>query len=173
MRRFGTALAAILLTLLAATPAAATELPWERLSCTAGSLDTIETGTTNGIHFLTLAGHLDCADPAGTGATFGFASYRGGDNGWAPQSTMGRYAPVPPTPFSMQKTVRPGQPTFGICVVTDKVVRVACVEVAWDPAQQIAVARPLPTKHPLVNVSATVYDGPGNASTSPACGTCW
>lgn len=173
MRRFGTALAGILLTLLAATPAAATDLPWERLPCTAGALDTIETRTTNGFHSLALAGHLDCADPTGTGATFGFGVYRGGGSAVLAQSAMWRYERVPSTPFSMERVVPPRQPTFGVCVVTDETVRVACVEVAWDPARQIVVARPLYIKDPLVNHKVRVTDGPDNASTSPACGTCW
>lgn len=172
MRRFLCVLAAVLLMPLGAAPAAASETTWTKLPCASGTLDESRTETVGTTTYVTLAGRLDCADPAGTGATFGFAVYNGRSNGSVREAGMGRYEAVPPTPFATRGRVVAGpQPRLGVCVVTDVAVRVVCVEVAWDPAQQAVAVRPLSTKDPLVDWKAYVV--PDHAMSDPACGTCW
>ncbi|MEO3746567.1 hypothetical protein [Plantactinospora sp. B5E13] len=175
MRRLLAMLAAgavsVLTALSGAGPALAGEPVWHRIPCGSGAIDLldVETDEVKGINYLTLAGHLDCADPKQT-ATFGYATY----HEYEPQGVLydirlRPYATTAPTPFQETNALAPG--AIGICVITDRTVRIGCVGVGWDPEAGVTVEH-LPTDDPLVDRCVRVVRH-GDSMPSPVCGTCW
>ncbi|MEE6258048.1 hypothetical protein [Plantactinospora sonchi] len=176
MRRLLAVLTAVAVTVLTALsgagPAlAGTEPVWHRIPCESGAFDLVEVETdeVKGISHLTLAGHLDCADPKQT-ATFGYATYREHEpQGVLYDIRLRPYAATAPTTFHERNLLAPT--SIGVCVVTDRSVRVACVGVNWDSEVGVTVEA-LPTDDPLVDrcVRLVRYD---DSMPSPVCGTCW
>ncbi|GIG88195.1 hypothetical protein [Plantactinospora endophytica] len=172
MRRLGAALAAVVITLLTAGPALAAEPVWERIPCSSGNLDTaLLDRTKEGGDFLTLAGQLDCAEPKGV-ASFGYAIYQSAfAHGLVYESHLRPYATVGASPFADRKQVPAGPVDFGICVVTDYLVRIQCVRVVWDLLDAALDVRWLSTTDPLVDRTVRLVSS--DWGPRPVCGTCW
>jgi hypothetical protein len=165
-------LGAIAFAPLSAGPAAAATPEWVRIPCSEGAIDqaTLDRSKEEGELFLTLAGHLDCADPKQSGAAFAYAVYQ--ENlAFAAlyTSNLRQYAAAGQSLFADRKRVTTN--TLTVCVVTDVDVRVACVEMYFDQLDHRYVVRPLATDDPLVQrpVQAT----PSEGGPRPVCGHCW
>lgn len=179
MKRFVAALAAAALVALAHNPAlAATDLTFSPMKCLSGSFDRTDPSDD----YLQLTGHLDCAG-SGSGFTFGVAHYYDGGSGQAEMfdSTLRRYGNEAPSAFSVGNEVDFGPRRFGLCLVTDYDVRVACVRVTVEKNMTLSVVTPLATDDPLVNrpVTGVYLDLPGGprprvpGGPVPSCGGCW
>lgn len=165
-------LAVAVLAVLAPGPAVATaRLAFTPTPCFSGAINA--TPLTDGD--LEVTGSLDCAssDPS---AAFGIAHYygRAGDpTFWTDvifDSTLRPYANEAPSTFSVRNEVESEE--FGLCVVTDYDVRVACVRVARQKNVSLYAVTPLATNDPMVArpVRAIIFDMTGRA---PSCGGCW
>lgn len=165
--RFLTVLAAVVVTLFTAGPAAASEQEWERIACFSGAIDRAE--VTEG-DFLRLAGYLDCSVPKGvTGPAFGYARYPSIGDGVINAVALRPYGYEAPAKFDEKGRIGLSKSPFGICVVTDYTVRVACVKVTWGGPGMPVLVEPLATDDPLVDrTSVLVWDWTGN----PVCGYC-
>ncbi|MEJ3742328.1 hypothetical protein WEI85_03395 [Actinomycetes bacterium KLBMP 9797] len=140
------------------------------MPCFSGSIN----ATPPNDYFLQVTGHLDCA--SSDAATFGIAHYygRAGDPSYISDaifnSTLRRYATSAPTTFSVGNDF--DSEDFGLCVVTDYEVRVACLRITRDKNTSLYAVTPLPTNDPLVNrpVKGILHDF---TRTGPSCGGCW
>lgn len=166
------ALGAIVAALGIVGPARAADPQWERIACDSGTIEVAEVEATESGDYLTLAGHLDCADPAGT-AAYGFAVYgRDASAGVVYEHRLRPYADQAPSLFRERNLLsHPPVASLLICVVTDYKVRIACVAVDWNSADQAYEVRSLSIDDPVVDGAVRVI--PNEMSPSPVCGTCW
>jgi hypothetical protein len=164
-----TAVTAILA--VGAGPAAAAP-PWERMPCFAGAVESTKWYADG---YLELTGRVDCAG-TGSAAAYGVAHY-GAAGGLDPDgvfdSTLREYGAQAPSRFLIGNEVDIGARDFGLCVVTDYDVRVACVRVTRVGGTAAPAVTPLSPNDPLVNRRTTgVYNDSGGRAT-PGCGGCW
>jgi len=120
------------------------EVVWDRIACSSGAIDRADVAPNSTM--VTLAIHLDCADPSGA-ARYGFATYSHhlSDDG------------------HMNKSV--------VCLVTDYTVRVGCVRLerglqGREPGFSYLKPEELAQMPPFVVIGYGVTG-------SPACGSCW
>jgi hypothetical protein len=165
--RIAAALAAAVVVLGGAGPAAGSNGEWKRISCTSGAIDHAQLSDAGQV--LTLEWHLDCADSSDMPATFGYARYAADGKGETPGDGMRGYGPKAPTLYSRTALLSTG--IAAICVVTDYDVKVACVKIDRDQPPATGSVRPLPIDDPLVvaKPAFAIRDG----TSSPACGGCW
>ena len=167
--RAGAALAAA--AVLLSTPDAARaggpggggDLEWIRIACFSGAIDRVS--VDGGL--IEVDGHVDCGQSLPGSAAFMYALYRD-KQAVAYGSTVSIYGAVAPSPRSIRKDLPAGM--FGLCLVTDYTVRVACVTVSPARGGMVTVAD-LPTGDPLVDQPVVVVGYGG--WTDPACATCW
>lgn len=156
-----------------AAPAVAFDGKWTRAECFSGA---IEAATVNGSDLM-LDGRVDCA-ATDTGSRFGVAHYYADSVGMY-LSTMRAYGSGASTTFAAGKQVRNGPGSLALCVVTDYLVRLACVSVSRPVAPSTTqtgapiVVTPLATNDPYVTRMVDGILDDVNSGSSPACGHCW